>query len=171
MKKKNQKQFTLRETTSNTRNGIKSNQKRDSEEIHCIQGGFTGKKRLKRKCLICGKYFYTIIRENGKYSNGHYFGKVPTQIEGTGEWKKVGTFRIGKLKGDTVKWTGKEKKFEYWECNSCYEDALHMDWLERKIEESVGEKCPDYEPNCAVCQAWRFYETLIGCENEKNAAE
>ncbi|PIN84776.1 MAG: hypothetical protein COV47_05715 [Candidatus Diapherotrites archaeon CG11_big_fil_rev_8_21_14_0_20_37_9] len=91
-----------------------------------MQGGSTGKKRLKRKCLICGKYFYTTVYENRKYSNGHYFGKVPTQIEGTGEWKKVGAFKIGKWKGNTIKWTGKEKKYEYWECNSCYKEAEHL---------------------------------------------
>ncbi|MCR4368828.1 MAG: hypothetical protein NUV67_02885 [archaeon] len=118
------------------------------------------KKRLKRKCLICGKYFHTTVYENRKYSNGHYFGKIPAPIKGTGEWKKVGTFKFGKLKGNTVKWTGKEKKFEYWECNLCYEEAGHRSWLEDKITKFYGKKCPDFEPGCIVCRAWEFYDDI-----------
>jgi len=128
------------------------------------------KKRLKRKCLICGKNFYTTVYQNRKYSNGHYFGKQKFPVEGTGEWKKVGKFKFGKLKGNTVKWTGKEKSVEYWECNDCYENAMHLNWLEEKIEELFGKKCPDYEQTCIVCQAWNIYENIIECENDKSAS-
>ena len=28
--------------------------------------------------------------------------------------------------------------------------------------ENYGERCPDYEERCPVCQAWEIYDTLIG---------
>jgi hypothetical protein len=39
---------------------------------------------------------------------------------GKGENVKIGEQKIGKLKYTIVKWTGKHKKVEYWECNKCY---------------------------------------------------
>src|SRR3989338_3811792 len=118
------------------------------------------KKILKRKCLICGKKFSTTVFKNKKYTNGHYFSKLKIPIEGTGEYKKVGVFKFWKLKGDTVKWTGKEREVEYWECNSCYEEAMHLWWLETKIEKLFGEKCKDFDKTCIVCRAWEFYDDI-----------
>ena len=46
--------------------------------------------------------------------------KVP--IKGTGEYKKIGTTKLLKMKDDIVGWTGKEKEIEYWECNECYNE-------------------------------------------------
>ena len=45
--------------------------------------------------------------------------KVP--IRSTGKYKKIGTSRLFGKKVEIVKWTGKEKEVEYWECNKCYE--------------------------------------------------
>ncbi len=79
-----------------------------------------------------------------KYAGGHYFGQFKLPIK-PGEYKKIGTTKIGRIKADVVKWTGKEKEVEYWECNKCFEDVLHEYWLEEKIEKLFGVKCKEYE--------------------------
>jgi len=33
-------------------------------------------------------------------------------------------------------------------------------WLKEKIKEDWGEKCPDYEPECPCCRAWKMFEKL-----------
>ena len=116
-------------------------------------------KILKRKCLVCGKPFSTTIQENGKYSNGHYFGKLSIPIE-KGKYQKTGKFKFGKLKGSAVKWTGNEKKVDYWECHSCFEEAEHECWLEDKLENLFGKRCPDFEAGCGACQAWQMYDII-----------
>lgn len=81
-------------------------------------------------CSVCGKTINVIL--NGKkYTNGHYFGKFKLPLK-PGKYKKVGTIKIGRSKIDVVKWTGKEKEVEYWECNKCFDEASHECWLERK---------------------------------------
>ncbi len=78
---------------------------------------------LKRKCVVCGRSLKINILDNrGHYINGHYFGKFKIPIKGTGEYKKVGVSKIFKKKVDIVEWTGKEKEFEYWECEECYNE-------------------------------------------------
>ncbi|MBU0662852.1 MAG: hypothetical protein ABH854_00930 [Candidatus Diapherotrites archaeon] len=118
------------------------------------------KRKLKRMCLVCGKKIYTTVFENGRYTNSHYFGVLKLPIEGTGEYIKTGTTKFGKTKADVVKWTGKEKELEYWECDSCYEEAGHECWLEEKIEKLFGERCKDFEQGCAVCEAWSVYDAI-----------
>ena len=66
-----------------------------------------------RKCSVCGK---NII-------NGHYFGKVKIPV-GKGEHKKVGISKLGNIKCDVVRWTGKGKHVEYWECNKCFDTNI-----------------------------------------------
>ena len=115
---------------------------------------------MKRMCSVCGKSI-NILLQGKKYDNGHYFGKFRIPI-GHGEHKKIGTCKSGKFKFDVVKWTGKEKEAEYWECNKCFDIAAHECWLEEKIEKLFGKKCKEYEPHCPVCEAWGMYETI--CE-------
>ena len=116
-------------------------------------------KKMKRKCSLCGKSI-SVTLVNRRYYNGHYFGKVKIPV-GKGKNKKVGTVKFGKHKYDVVKWTGKHNKFEYWECNECYQEAFNEDWLEKKIEKLYGKKCKDYEPHCPCCDAWFLYETIL----------
>lgn len=114
---------------------------------------------MKRRCAVCGRNI-SIVLQGKKYSSGHYFGKIKLPV-GKGEHKKVGVYGYGKHKFDVVKWTGKHKEFEYWECNKCFEDALHESWLEEKIEKLFGKKCKEYEPHCPTCEAWSLYETIL----------
>ncbi len=116
-------------------------------------------KTLKRSCLVCGKKFRTNIRFDRSYDNGHYFGKMKVPI-GKGEHKKVGKFKMGRKIYDVVKWTGKEKEVEYWECNSCFEEATHECWLEERLEKLFGKRCKDYEHGCGCCEAWGVYDTI-----------
>jgi len=116
-------------------------------------------KKIKRKCSICGKGI-SVILHGRKYDNGHYFGKIKIPV-GPGEHKKIRTTKIGRHKFDVVKWTGKEKEVEYWECNKCFEEASHECWLEEKIEKLFGKKCKEYESSCPVCQAWFIYKTIL----------
>ena len=119
------------------------------------------KNKILRTCLVCGKRISIIRYKDGHYKNAQYFGKMKIPIKDTGEYKKVGTTKLFKKKIDVVKWTGKEKETEYWECNSCFEETQHESWLEETIEKLYGKKCKDYEKDCACCQAWSIYETVI----------
>lgn len=80
-------------------------------------------KTLKRKCIVCGKKLAIELYADGHYKNAHYFGKVKFPIKNKGEYKKVGTTRILGKPIDVVKWVGKEKETEYWECESCCSDT------------------------------------------------
>lgn len=82
----------------------------------------SSKTKIKRNCVVCSKKMTIKIADNGKYDKGHYFGKMKVPIEGTGKYVKTGTFKHFDLKGDVVKWTGKEKEFEYWECEKCFNE-------------------------------------------------
>ena len=81
-------------------------------------------KRIKRKCLVCGRKINIKIYEDRHYIGGHYFNKMRIPV-GKGEHKIIGTSKILGKKVNVVKWTGKEKEVEYWECNDCYEEAMH----------------------------------------------
>tara|TARA_Y100000034_G_C6894699_1_gene412284 strand:+ start:867 stop:1256 length:390 start_codon:yes stop_codon:yes gene_type:complete len=118
------------------------------------------KRTISRKCVVCGKRIKIIVYKDGHYNNGHYFNKLKIPI-GKGQNKKVGTTKVLGKTIDVVKWTGKEKEVEYWECNKCYEEAIHENWLEETIEKLYGKKCKDYNKNCACCQAWEIYNTII----------
>lgn len=39
-----------------------------------------------------------------------------------------------------------------------FEAKISSALLEKHVEE-WGEKCPDYEPGCPACEAWRLFET------------
>ena len=118
-------------------------------------------KKMNRKCVVCGKNIRITLYEDRHYRNGHFFGRLKVPIKGTGEYKKVGISKLLGKKIDVVKWTGKEKEAEYWECNSCFEEAMHEAWLEEIIEKLYGKRCPDYQKDCGCCQAWKIYETII----------
>ena len=124
-------------------------------------------KKISRKCTVCGKSIRITLYRDGHYRNGHYFNKLKIPIEGTGEYKKVGTNKIGKHKINVVKWTGKEKEIEYWECNDCFNEAFHEGWLEEILEKLYGKKCKDYVKDCACCRAWNVYDTIIDANRER----
>jgi hypothetical protein len=117
-------------------------------------------RRIIRKCLVCGKKILARVDRKGNYDNGHYFGKLKLPVKGTGKWENKGSMKIGKIKAGVVHWTGKEKEHEYWECNACFDEAVHECWLEEKIEKYYGERCKDFEPTCFCCQAWAVYDAI-----------
>lgn len=69
---------------------------------------------------MCGKKIQIKINIKGHYNNGNYFGKSIIPIKETGHYKTIGTKKLFGRKINIVKWTGKEKEIEYWECNKCY---------------------------------------------------
>jgi hypothetical protein len=114
-----------------------------------------------RKCVVCGKNIkIRILNKKGNYDGGHYFGKMKIPV-GKGKYKKVGTTKLLKKKVNVVNWTGKEKEVEYWECNKCYEEAMHENWLEEIIGKLYGKRCKDYEAGCPCCEAWNIFDTII----------
>ena len=119
------------------------------------------KKIIYRTCLICGKKIRIIHYKDGHYRNAYYYGILEESIKGTGENVKTGEFKLGKFKADVVKWTGKVKKHEYWECEKCYSEGSFECTLENKIEKLYGERCKDFESSCIVCQVWDMYDTII----------
>ena len=76
-------------------------------------------RKIKRTCVVCGKKLLITVWPDKSYSIGYYFGKVKLPI-GKGFYKKIGTSKIGKIKANIVKWVGKEKTIEYWECKKCF---------------------------------------------------
>ncbi|MBS3057313.1 MAG: hypothetical protein J4415_01655 [Candidatus Diapherotrites archaeon] len=123
-------------------------------------------RNIKRKCLVCGRQINLFLYKNGKYSAGHYFGKLKPPIKGTGEYKKIAMTKIGTKKYPVVKWTGKEKELEYWECDKCFDEAMHEQWLEERIRKLFGKRCPDYYSGCLVCEAWSIYDTIRELRDE-----
>ncbi|MFH0970437.1 MAG: hypothetical protein V1776_03175 [Candidatus Diapherotrites archaeon] len=84
-------------------------------------------RKIRRKCLICGKWMWVRLTKSGHYDKGHFFSKLKFPIEGTGEHVKVGTFRMGGKSHNVVRWTGKVRKVEYWECNKCFDEGVKED--------------------------------------------
>ncbi len=121
----------------------------------------TKMRKLHRTCLVCRNKLQITLYPDGHYRNGHYFNKFKIPVKGTGEYKKIGMSKLLGKKLNVVKWTGKEKEIEYWECNTCYEEAKGENWLEKKIEDLYGKRCPDYERGCACCQAWNIYDNIV----------
>lgn len=79
-------------------------------------------RELKRKCLICGKKLKIIIKIKGRYTGGHYFGKL--EIPDIENWKpkvirytKIGKTKIGVVEDPPVK-----EIVENWECNKCFKE-------------------------------------------------
>lgn len=75
---------------------------------------------ISRTCVDCGDTITIRVHDDGSYEGGYYFGEVTIpdkdssgEYEKTGEWE---SFDIGR-------WTGEEQSFEYWECESCYDDS------------------------------------------------
>lgn len=123
-------------------------------------------RKTRRKCIVCGKLINITLYQDGHYKNGHFFKVIKVPV-GKGEYKKVKTTKIFGKKCDIVKWTGKEKEVEYWECNDCFNEAEHHTWLEQTIEKLYGKRCKDYLRSCACCHAWGVYNTIIELSNEK----
>ena len=94
------------------------------------------------------------------YQGGYFFKRFKVPI-GKGEYEQTGTSKFGRRKFNVVKWTGKEKEVEYWECEKCYHDSAHECWLENKIETLYGARCRDIDLGCACCQAWSIYDTIV----------
>jgi len=74
--------------------------------------------KKKSKCSICGEKEGT-----------HYFGEINVPI-GKGEYVEIGDTCLG---CPVVEWTGKKQKFEYWECDDCFNEAKEE--IERKQKE------------------------------------
>jgi len=117
-------------------------------------------KTLLRRCLVCGKQIRVRIYPDGHYLNGQFFKKLKVPI-GQGHYKEIGKTRFGKSRFKVVKWIGKEKEIEYWECNACYEQADHESWLEQTIEDLYGKRCKDYHSGCGACRAWDVCDTIL----------
>ena len=124
-------------------------------------------RKIRRECIVCGKRLRIVLYQDGHYRNAQYFGKFKLPIKGTGEYKKTRNIKIGRKKYDVVDWTGKEKEIEYWECNHCFEEAMHENWLEQMLEKLYGKRCKDYEKNCANCEAWSVYDIIIDSNRGK----
>jgi len=72
-----------------------------------------------RKCNICGRRLNIILNRDKTYEGGHYFGKVDVN-EGNGDYVKIRTSKFLGKKTNIVRWTGKTRKAEYWECDKCF---------------------------------------------------
>lgn len=55
---------------------------------------------------------------------------------------------------------------EYWECKNCSD--YMMDLMKEWMLKNWGEKCPDYEPSCGLCKAWKYFDYLFDHVVEDN---
>ena len=60
-------------------------------------------KVIKRKCSVCGKELTIIVRGDGTYSGGHYFGNLKEDL------KEIGLYDPNIP----------DEEYEYWECPDC----------------------------------------------------
>ncbi len=123
-------------------------------------------KIINRKCIVCLGKLRIKVYEDKHYKGGHYFNKMKVPI-GKGEYKQISTTKLGRRKIKVVKWTGKEKEIEYWECNKCYEEGYHESWLEDTIKMLFGSRCKTNNKNCTCCQAWDVYDSIIKYNRKK----
>lgn len=75
-------------------------------------------KKLKKRCVVCGKKLNIIIVDaKCHYTGGHYFGrmKLYKKYRDTGRFSKFGKFSANIVSG-----IGKPKEVEYWECEKCF---------------------------------------------------
>ncbi len=79
-------------------------------------------RKVIRKCLVCGKKFNVEIDPKKWDKEGVYFGIIKFPV-GKGKNVRVGEIKFGKHRFPVVKWTGKKKRVEYWECRSCFKSA------------------------------------------------
>ncbi len=82
------------------------------------------KKRLERKCVVCGGTIRAIVYTNRKIRGGHYFGKIP--LHRKSELRKMrqsGTHKSKITKNWIVDVYNYDPKpyahAEHWECPSC----------------------------------------------------
>jgi len=73
---------------------------------------------IQRDCSICGKEIEIRVNKDKTYFGGDYFGKIKLPF-GKGKYSKVGKTDLLGKEVDVVKWNGKEKEIEHWECNKC----------------------------------------------------
>ncbi|MBN2517297.1 MAG: hypothetical protein JXB14_00470 [Candidatus Altiarchaeota archaeon] len=52
------------------------------------------KRKIWRSCIVCGKRIVITVYKDGHYRGGEFFGKHDIPIEGTGEWKRIGTWKF-----------------------------------------------------------------------------
>lgn len=102
----------------------------------------TNKKILKNRiCLICGKKFDVELEKNGKIPEKYFFSR------------------------DLIKeLTGGKDATEYWECKECSgfkDDLIIKEKVKAWMENYWGERCSDYEENCPICKAWKYYDYIF----------
>lgn len=82
------------------------------------------KRRLQKKCAICGGPIRVFVYKDKTYRGGHYFFDIP--LYSKSEQKKMresGTHKskVGNMEFDVINYAGKPyKEVEYWECPKCY---------------------------------------------------
>lgn len=118
-------------------------------------------KKIVRDCSVCGDKIKININAKGRYDNGNYFGTVKIPIAKTGEYEKVRISHVLVVPIAVVRWTGKTKDSEYWECDPCYSQALRENWLEETIENYYGRRCKDFEASCGACDVWSLYDGIV----------
>lgn len=107
-----------------------------------------------RLCSICGKKFDVKLGLGGKIPDEFFFTRI------TFEPIKGGTNKLLKRH----KPRKNQHVEEYWECRDCLTEGTHKsakEETERFMNLWWGKRCPDYEPRCALCKAWKAFDYLF----------
>jgi uncharacterized protein YuzE len=118
-------------------------------------------REIQRNCAVCGDGIKINVAADGSYDNGYYFGIADVPTAEAGGYREIG---ISKIFGKQVKiyeLTGKIEKYEYWECNLCFDAGERKVWLEERMVDWYDERCPDFDPTCGQCEAWRLFDKII----------
>jgi len=87
-----------------------------------------------RMCVVCGRKF-DVKLEKGNVIPIQYFYS-----------KELGKALTG-------------KKTEYWECEHC------SGYMKERVKEWMninwGTRCPDFDENCPLCKAWKYFDYLF----------
>jgi rubrerythrin len=87
-----------------------------------------------RVCAVCGGKFDVKLENNNR---------IPIQ------------YFYSKELGETL--TG--SKSEYWECEYC--SGFFKERVKEWMIKNWGTRCPDYEENCPLCKAWKYFDYLF----------
>ena len=125
---------------------------------------------LNKKCLICGKPLKIEIddKTNKILTPGVFFTKMELP---TKDAKVIKEYKSKELKINnepvTVVEHDKYEEVEYWECPRCCADeiiaeetGINLHLFKQWIKKDFGERCPDYEKGCPVCDVYKLYDEL-----------
>lgn len=97
-------------------------------------------KILNRTCTVCGEEFSVKLGKGGEIPVLYFFSR-----------------NLGKSLGVVDD--------EYWECENC--NGCTLDRMKEWMLKYWGERCPEFDSKCSLCEAWKCFDYLFKWTNEE----